>query len=117
MKYRQLGNTGAFVSELALGTGTFGAAMEQSEAAAMVRAALDHGVNFFDTADAYMAGQSETMLGQAIRNLGLSRSDLFVSSKVNNPMGPGPNDRGSSRLHIMDGVKKSLERLGPGSGC
>lgn len=112
MKYRQLGRTGAFVSELALGAGTFGGAMEQSEADAMVRAALDHGINFFDTADAYMNGQSETMLGQAFRNLGLSRSDLFVTSKVNNPMGPGPNDRGSSRIHIMDGVKKSLDRLG-----
>ena len=85
--------------------------MEQSEADAMVRAALDHGVNFFDTADAYMAGQSETMLGQAFRNLGLSRSDLFVSSKVNNPMGPGPNDRGLSRKHIMESIDASLRRL------
>ena len=82
MKYRQLGNTGAFVSELALGAGTFGGTMEQGEADAMVRAALDHGVNFFDTADAYMNGQSETMLGQAFRNLGLSRSDLFVARDV-----------------------------------
>lgn len=111
MRYRQLGKTGAFVSELALGAGTFGGGMEQSSVDAMVRCALDHGVNFFDTADAYMAGGAETMLGRAFRNLGLSRSDLFVSSKVQNPMGPGPNDRGASRVHIMDGVKKSLDRL------
>jgi aryl-alcohol dehydrogenase-like predicted oxidoreductase len=111
MKYRQLGKTGAFVSELALGTGTFGGKMEQSTVDGMVRCALDHGINFFDTADAYMDSQAETMLGRSLRNLGLSRSDLFISSKVNNPVGPGPNDRGASRIHIMDGVRKSLERL------
>lgn len=112
MKYRQLGKTGAFVSELALGAGTFGGDMAQSEVDAMVQCALDHGVNFLDTADAYMAGQAESMVGAAIRNLGLVRADLIVSSKVNNPVGPGPNDRGSSRVHIMDGVKRSLDRLG-----
>ncbi|MFC3173692.1 aldo/keto reductase [Novosphingobium bradum] len=116
MNYRQLGRTGAFVSEIALGAGTFGGdpaqgGMLQSTADALVACALEHGVNFFDTADAYLSGQSETLLGHAFRNLGLSRSDIFVSSKVQNPMGPGPNDRGASRLHIMDGVKKSLKRL------
>lgn len=116
MKYRQLGRTGAFVSEIALGAGTFGGSpetggMDQATADALVRCALDHGVNFFDTADAYWTGQSETMLGQALKNLGLNRSDLFISSKVNNPMGQGPNDRGASRIHIMDGIKASLKRL------
>lgn len=116
MKYRQLGRTGAFVSEIALGAGTFGGSpdtggMDQATADALVRCAVDHGVNFLDTADAYWTGQSETMLGQAVKNLGLDRSELFITSKVNNPMGPGPNDRGASRIHIMDGIKKSLKRL------
>jgi aryl-alcohol dehydrogenase-like predicted oxidoreductase len=116
MKYNQLGRTGAFVSEIALGAGTFGGdpqagGMDQATADALVRCAIDHGVNFLDTADAYHTGQSETLLGQAIRNLGLKRENIFVSSKVQNPMGPGPNDRGASRLHIMDGVKASLKRL------
>lgn len=116
MKYRQLGRTGAFVSEIALGAGTFGGdpakgGMDQDTADALVRCAIDHGVTFLDAADAYHNGRAETLLGQAIRNNGLARSDIFVSSKVQNPMGPGPNDRGASRIHIMDGVKKSLDRL------
>lgn len=116
MKYRQLGRTGAYVSEIALGTGTFGGnpeagGMRQETADALVRHALDNGVNFFDSADAYLSGQAETTLGRSIKNLGLTRSDLFISSKVQNPMGPGPNDRGASRIHIMDGVKASLKRL------
>jgi len=116
LKYRQLGRTGAYVSEIALGAGTFGGSpetggMDQGTADALVRCAVDAGVNFLDTADAYWTGQSETMLGQAIKNLGLNRSDLVVTSKVNNPMGPEPNNRGASRIHIMDGVKKSLKRL------
>jgi aryl-alcohol dehydrogenase-like predicted oxidoreductase len=116
MKYRQLGRTGAFVSEIALGAGTFGGnpdagGMDQATADALVRCAIEHGVNILDTADAYQNGQSEQLLGQAIRNLGLKRESIFVTSKVQNPMGPGPTDRGASRLHIMDGVKASLKRL------
>jgi aryl-alcohol dehydrogenase-like predicted oxidoreductase len=116
MKYRQLGRTGAYVSELALGTGTFGGqpgtgGMDQPTADALVRCALDHGVNFLDCADGYHTGQAETMLGQAIRNLGLTRESIIVSSKVMYPMGPGPNDQGASRLHILNGIKASLKRL------
>jgi len=96
-----------------MGAGTFGTlgGMDQPTADAQVRCALDHGVNFFDTSDAYFLGESEQMLGQAFRNLGVDRSSIFVSSKVNNPVGPGPNDRGSTRVHIKDGIKKSLKRL------
>jgi aryl-alcohol dehydrogenase-like predicted oxidoreductase len=116
MEYRQLGRTGAYVSELAFGSGTFGfpetSGMDQATADALIRCALDHGINFFDTADAYRTGESEIVLGRSVKNLGLRRSDLFIASKVNNPMGPGPNDRGASRIHILDGVKASLDRLG-----
>ena len=121
MHYKKLGNTGLFVSQLALGTMTFGGGTEgmwsaignvqQDDADAMVRQAFDAGINFFDTANVYSAGRAEEMLGQAIRNLGLPRDQLVVATKVLGPMGQGPNQRGLSRYHIMDAVKASLKRL------
>lgn len=120
MKYRQLGRTGLYVSELCLGTMTFGGEgfwkaigqLDQEAATGLIRTALEHGVNFVDTADVYSEGRSEEMTGQAIRDLGLKRSDVVVATKVYGSMGEGPNDRGASRVHIMDGVRRSLERLG-----
>jgi aryl-alcohol dehydrogenase-like predicted oxidoreductase len=122
MRYNQLGNTGIFVSELCLGTMTFGpsgqeglyqdiAGMDQGTADSIVKCCLAAGVNFFDTADVYTHGQSERMLGQALKNLGVPRKDVVIATKVFSPSGPGPNDRGSSRGHIMDSVEASLERL------
>lgn len=122
MRYNQLGNTGLFVSELCLGTMTFGpsgqeglyhdiAGMEQSTADAIVKRCLVAGVNFFDTADVYTLGHSERMLGQALKNLRVPRKDVVIATKVFNPSGTGPNDRGASRGHIMDSVEASLERL------
>ncbi len=122
MRYNQLGNTGLFVSELCLGTMTFGpsgqeglyqdiAGMDQGTADSIVNCCLAAGVNFFDTADVYTHGQSERMLGQALKNLGVPRKDVVIATKVFSPSGPGPNDRGSSRGHIMDSVEASLERL------
>ena len=123
MKYNQLGRTGLFVSEICLGTMTFGeagknghwgsiASLDQEGANGIVRRALDSGVNFVDTANVYSNGLSEQITGQAIRNLGLKRSDVVLATKVLGPMGGGPNDRGASRGHIMDQVKASLTRLG-----
>jgi len=121
MRYRQLGRTGLFVSEICLGTMTFAGkdglwgligSVEQKGADEMVERALSHGVNFFDTADVYSAGDSERMLGQSLKTLGVKRSDVVVATKVYGEMGKGPNDRGASRGHIMDGVKASLDRLG-----
>lgn len=122
MKYRRLGRTGLYVSEICLGamtfaeakTGMWGAigAVDQAGTDAMVQRALAAGVNFIDTADVYSAGQSERLVGQALRNLGVKRSDVVVATKVYGEMGQGPNDRGASRGHIMDGVKASLERMG-----
>jgi aryl-alcohol dehydrogenase-like predicted oxidoreductase len=121
MRYRQLGNTGLFVSEICLGTMTFGGQgsffefvgkLGQKEVTAIVARSLEAGVNFIDTADVYSFGLSETLLGQALKEIGVKRSDVVIATKVFGRMGPGPNDAGLSRGHIMDAVEKSLERLG-----
>ncbi len=121
MRYNQLGKTGLFVSEICLGTMTFGPASEgmwgsiadvdQDAADRIVRRSLDAGVNFIDTADVYSNGISEELLGQSLINLGVDRKDVVIATKVYGQMGDGPNDRGASRGHIMDSVEASLDRL------
>ena len=120
MKYNRLGRTGLFVSEICFGTMTFsgegwlGGAIgkqDQKEATTLIETSLKAGVNFLDTADVYSVGNSEIMTGQAIRDLGVPRSDVVLATKVFGRMGKGPNDAGASRGHIMDGVAKSLDRL------
>ena len=120
MRHRMLGRTGLFVSELCLGTMTFGGgegmwkqigALQQDEAERLVGAAIDGGVNFIDTADVYSEGLSEQITGQALRNLKIPRDEVVVATKVFGPTGKGPNARGNSRSHIIDGVKASLKRL------
>ncbi len=108
MHYNRLGRSGLKVSEICLGTMTFGNGADEAEAARMVHAAFDAGVNFFDTADGYVNGVSESMLGKALKG---RRSDAVVASKVFNPMGGRPNDSGGSRLHIIQAVEASLKRL------
>ena len=121
MRMRQLGHSGLFVSELCLGTMTFGGGddmwghigqLGQGEADALVKTALDAGINFIDTANIYANGASERILGQALRNLGVRRDDVVVATKVFGPMGESPNARGASRGHILTQAKASLERLG-----
>ncbi|MBE7184559.1 MAG: aldo/keto reductase [Methylobacterium mesophilicum] len=123
MKYHQLGRTGLFVSEICLGTMTFGesggqaqwgkiAGVDQTAADSILRRSLEAGVNFIDTADVYSFGQSERILGQALRNLNVRREDVVIATKVFGAMGSKPNDRGASRGHIMDSVEGSLERMG-----
>src|SRR6266516_3094205 len=118
MNYRELADTGVFVSELCLGTMTFGGrgqiwevigGLDQQGADDLVRGALDAGINFVDTANVYSAGESETMLGKA---LGTRRQEVILATKVRGRMGPGPNQVGLSRLHIMQAVDASLKRLG-----
>jgi aryl-alcohol dehydrogenase-like predicted oxidoreductase len=120
MQYVPLGNTGLLVSRLCFGTMTFGtmegiyrpiAGVDQKNADDMVRASIDAGINFFDTADAYARGQSETLLGQSLRNLGVNRTAVVIATKGYSRMGPGPNDVGASRGHIMDAIDASLRRL------
>ena len=125
MNYRLLGRTGLKVSELCLGTMTFGSrflsigVVDQAGANAMVRRALDAGVNFFDTADLYSYGESEEILGAALKQSGAPRESVVVATKVFAPMsqaavaGQGdPNSRGLSRQHILRGCEASLRRLG-----
>ncbi len=120
MRYNRLGRTGLFVSELCLGTMTFGGAgffdymggLKQDEADPLVKAAADAGVTFFDTANVYSQGLSETITGQAIKNVGLDRHSVVLATKVMGQMGEGANDRGLSRTHIIEQCKASLKRLG-----
>ncbi|MGK8891311.1 aldo/keto reductase [Burkholderia gladioli] len=122
MRYNQLGNTGLFVSEICLGTMTFGrsgqdgmwgniAGMDQATADAVVERSLAAGVNFIDTADIYSFGESEEMLGQSLKNLSVPRKNVVLATKLYNPMSSGPNDRGTSRVHIINSLEASLERL------
>ena len=120
MQYRTLGHTGLLVSRLCLGTMTFSSGegvykhignVDQSGADALVKASLEAGVNFFDTADVYSHGESETTLGQSFKNLNVVRKDVVLATKVYMRMGQGRNDVGASRAHIMDAVEASLKRL------
>ena len=120
MKHKPLGRTGLFVSELCLGTMTFGGSdgmwgqigqLQQADADTLVGSALDAGVNFLDTADVYAGGRSEEIVGQALRNLKVPREHVVVATKVFGETGPGPNTRGATRSHIVAGLKASLARL------
>jgi aryl-alcohol dehydrogenase-like predicted oxidoreductase len=120
MRHHPLGRTGLFVSELCLGTMTFGGAegmwaamgaLPLGDAERLIGQALDAGINFIDTADVYSAGAAEQITGQALRNLKIARDDVVVATKVFGEMGKGPNARGATRHHILDGVKASLRRL------
>lgn len=120
MRYNPLGRSGLYVSELCLGTMTFGGdegiwgaigRVAQQDADALVKASLDAGINFIDTANVYSAGLSERILGQALRNLGIRRDEVIVATKVYGRMGEGPNGAGASRHHILAQIEASLERL------
>ncbi len=120
MRSNKLGRTGLLVSELCLGTMTFGGgegmwqkigALQQQEAGRLVGRAIDAGINFFDTADVYAEGLSEQITGQALRDLKIPRSQVVVATKAFGQMGPGLNERGNSRAHLIDAVKASLKRL------
>jgi aryl-alcohol dehydrogenase-like predicted oxidoreductase len=113
MKYRKLGNTGLIVSELALGTMQFGGKMnmgnlDQEETTRMIKLALDKGINFIDTADVYSLGESETLVGNAVRGM---RPEIVIATKVRLPMSPNLNRSGATRVNILREVEGSLQRL------
>ncbi|HEX5741748.1 MAG TPA: aldo/keto reductase, partial [Pilimelia sp.] len=111
MQFRHLGRSGLLVSEIAYGNWiTHGSQVAEDAAAACVRAALDAGITTFDTADVYAGTRAEEVLGRALA--GVRREGLEICTKVYWPTGPGPNDRGLSRKHIMESVHGSLRRLG-----
>ncbi|WP_338872362.1 aldo/keto reductase [Spirosoma sp. SC4-14] len=119
MNYKYLGDTGVLVSEICLGTMTFGGEgywqaigqLQQDSVNEIVKMAVDEGINFVDTANVYSFGQSETLLGRAIKDLGLSRDDLVIATKVRGRMGEGKNQVGLGRLQIMQQLESSLKRL------
>ena len=108
MDYRRMGQSGLKVSEICLGTMTFGNGADKAEAGRMLSLAFEAGVNFIDTANSYNNGAAETMLGELLAG---RRQDTVIATKVFNPMGPGPNQSGMSRLHIVRAVEDSLRRL------
>jgi aryl-alcohol dehydrogenase-like predicted oxidoreductase len=120
LEYATLGNTGLLVSKLCFGTMTFGdgrglfralSGVDQAGADELVKTAIDGGINFFDTADNYTEGESEKILGQSLKNLNVARQQVVIATKVYSRVGPGRNDVGASRGHIMDSVEASLRRL------
>ncbi|WP_183572181.1 aldo/keto reductase [Mucilaginibacter sp. X5P1] len=119
MKYNFLGNTGLVVSELCFGTMTFGGTgyweaigkIQQQEVNELMQVVVDSGINFIDTANVYSFGESEKLLGQSIKDLGLQRNDLVIATKVRGRMGEGKNNVGLSRYHIFNSVDESLQRL------
>jgi aryl-alcohol dehydrogenase-like predicted oxidoreductase len=129
MRMKKLGNTGLLVSELCLGTMTFGTSgglfaaigeLQQGDVDGIVRGAFDAGINFLDTADVYHGGQSEILTGQALRNLGVPRDQFVLATKVYGGMGPGANQTGLSRAHILSAVDASLTprwHASPSPGC
>jgi len=120
MEYVKLGNTGMYVSRICLGCMSYGQAttgvirwpwtLNESDGRAFIKSALDMGITFYDTANVYSDGESEAVLGRAIRDMA-SREDMVIATKVCSPVRPGPNGRGLSRKAIMAEVDKSLARI------
>jgi aryl-alcohol dehydrogenase-like predicted oxidoreductase len=121
MQYKTLGESGLLASTLCFGCMTFRGGsgfwnvigkVDQAGADTLIKGSIDAGVNFFDTADVYSDGESEKTLGQSLKNLGIARKDVVIATKAYSRTGPGRNDVGASRGHIMDAVEASLKRLG-----
>ncbi len=116
MEYVRMGSTGLKVSRICLGCMSFGSGFDwmlsEEDSRPLIRRALDGGINFFDTADVYSTGQSEEILGRALKEFAQPRDQMVVATKVYQPMGPDPNQRGLSRKHVMHSIDASLKRLG-----
>ncbi len=116
MQYVRLGSSGMKVSRICLGCMSFGSGFDwmlpEDQSVAIVRKALDAGINFFDTANVYSLGESEQILGRALKSFGVKREDVVIATKLFHPMGPGPNQKGLSRKHVLQAIDDSLRRLG-----
>jgi 1-deoxyxylulose-5-phosphate synthase len=118
MQYARLGAAGIKVSRICLGTMTYGSSrwrpwvLDEEASRPLIKKAIEAGINFFDSADMYSLGASEEVLGRALNDFGPARDQLVIATKVFYPMGPGPDDRGLSRKHIMAAIDASLRRLG-----
>ncbi|HET7333525.1 MAG TPA: aldo/keto reductase, partial [Rhizomicrobium sp.] len=118
MEFTKLGATGLSVSRICLGTMTYGSpkwrdwVLDDEASRPFIKRALEAGINFFDTADMYSLGESEAVLGRALKDFGGGREQYVVATKVFNPMGKTPNEAGLSRKHIMHAIDNSLKRLG-----
>ncbi len=109
MQYRNLGRTGIGVSRICLGTMTYGSQVDERDAIGIMERAVDAGVNFFDTADAYVQGRSEEIVGKGLKKV---RQSVILATKVAHRTGPGINEQGLSRKHVMKAIEDSLRRLG-----
>src|SRR5689334_16996453 len=118
MQYARLGSAGLKVSRICLGAMTYGSkkwrewVLEEEESRPFIKRAIETGINFFDTADMYSVGASEEILGRALRDFAPARDSIVVATKLFNPMGDLPNQRGLSRKHVMHAIDASLKRLG-----
>src|SRR5215207_767315 len=118
MDYIRLGQTGLRVSRICLGMMTYGSpawrpwVLDEEQGRPFIKRALEHGINFFDTADVYSRGRSEEVLGRALRDFGVERDQVVVATKAFFPIKDGPNTRGLSRKHLFDAIDGSLSRLG-----
>src|SRR5207237_3668203 len=118
LDYVNIGIAGVKVSRLALGMMTYGTpkwrpwVLDEDASRPFIKRALELGINFFDTADMYSLGESEAVLGRALKDFGIARDKVVIATKVHFPMGDDPNQRGLSRKHIMHAIDDSLRRLG-----
>ena len=119
MEYVRFGSTGMKVSRICLGCMSYGEpserwkwALDEEHSRPFIQQAIELGINFFDTADIYSGGMSERVVGKALRDFAASRDEVVIATKVCNPVGPGPNQRGLSRKHILHSIDASLQRLG-----
>src|SRR5262245_19803196 len=110
MEYRILGRTGVKVAPLCLGTDNFANPTPEAESIAMLNRALEAGINLLDTSNSYAKGESERIIGRALAGSG-RRHEVLIATKAHYPTGPGPNDRGNSRLHLIIACEDSLRRL------
>ena len=110
MEYRSLGRTGVKISALCLGGDNFGNPTSESESIAIINRSIDAGINFIDTSNSYAKGESERIIGRALEQNG-HRQQVLIATKAHYPVGPGPNDRGNSRLHLLSACEQSLRRL------